>query len=261
MEPMSDFLHIENLRTGKQVVDNDICPLCGGSGIVANEKGEASPCVCYLAQVRSRRLVRANLSPLLQQKTFANFDLRYYPEYRKTPKGISYRKLAEEAVQGGQQLVAAFVEGRRHGKGLMFTGPVGCGKTHLAAACANELLTRQIDVLFLVVPDFLDDLRASYGSQGEFSEAALMRRAKSVPVLILDDLGAHNFSQWTQNKLFSLLNHRVNQQLPCIVTSNLGLGQLEEMIGQRTTSRLVEACNFRCLEVERDIRLSKSFEE
>ncbi len=47
MEPMSDFLHIENLRIGKQVVDNDICPLCGGSGIVANEKGEASP-VCVI---------------------------------------------------------------------------------------------------------------------------------------------------------------------------------------------------------------------
>ena len=72
--------------------------------------------------------------------------------------------------------------------GLFFTGEVGCGKTHLAAACANALLQQQVDALFLVVPDFLDDLRASYGKDGEFSEAALMRRARSAAVLILDEM-------------------------------------------------------------------------
>jgi len=236
------------------------CPFCGGSGIVPNEKGEAAPCVCFLQQMRRRRIAKANLAPMLLEKTFANFDLRYYPGYRKAANGTSYEKLASDSREKGLRFVAAMVEGKTQAKGLFFTGPVGSGKTHLAAACANELMERCIDVLFLVVPDFLDDIRASYGTQGEGSEAAMIRRAKSATVLVLDDLGAHNFSQWTQDKLFSLVNYRLNQQMPIVVTSNLTLNQLEEVVGQRTTSRLVEACTVCRLEVEQDIRLIKNFE-
>ncbi len=237
-----------------------LCPYCGGSGIVPNERGEAVPCVCFLQQMRKRRIARSHLAPLLLEKTFANFDLRYYPGYRKTAGGASFERLAAESREQGMRFVAAMVEGKRRMKGLFFTGPVGSGKTHLAAACANELIERCIDVLFLVVPDFLDEIRASYGTLGEGSEAAMIRRAKTAAVLVLDDLGAHNFSQWTQDKLFSLVNYRINQQLPVIVTSNLTLNQLEEVVGQRTTSRLVEACTVCRLEVEQDIRLVKNFE-
>ncbi len=258
MKPIDDYIGAFPVERGQAISQfsaaGGVCPYCGGSGILVNAKGEAEPCACYLERLQREQQGGRLLAPALREMTLDNFSLSYYPPYRKTASGISYRELAINAKEGA----ALFIRNIGRTPGLFFTGEVGCGKTHLAAACANALLQQQVDALFLVVPDFLDDLRASYGKDGEFSEAALMRRARSAAVLILDDLGAHNFSEWTQNKLYSLVNHRVINCLPMVVTSNLSLGELEPVIGSRTTSRLAAACRVYPLLVERDIRLAKN---
>ena len=140
----------------------------------------------------------------------------------------------------------------------MLEGQIGSGKTHLAAAIANELLAAGQHILFLVVPDFLDELRNSYHSSGEFNEIEIMEQAKNIPVLILDDLGNHNFTEWTQNKLFSLINYRLNQQLPSIITTNLDIPSLAEVLGQRVVSRIIASCEVCLLPVPKDIRLLKN---
>jgi len=136
-------------------------------------------------------------------------------------------------------------------------GPAGCGKTHLSAGIANELLECGIDTQFSIVPEFLDQLRASYrpDTQGP-DESVLVERASTVPVLILDDLGAHNFTEWVRNRLFAIINYRVNHDLPCIITTNLSFRELNENIGDRTASRLVENCVAVIMNTQNDIRFS-----
>ena len=92
---------------------------------------------------------------------------------------------------------------------------------------------------------------------GEFTEMELMNSAKNAGVLILDDLGAHNFSEWTRNKLFSLINYRINNDLPMVITTNLHLVELQNILGERIISRIISVCKPCLLPVKRDIRLTK----
>jgi len=88
-----------------------------------------------------------------------------------------------------------------------------------------------------------------------------MDSARRVHVLILDDLGAHNYTEWTRNKLYSIINYRLNNNLPTVITTNLDLAELEEYLGERTTSRIIQMCRIFRLMVETDIRIVKRREK
>lgn len=102
-------------------------------------------------------------------------------------------------------------------RGIFLYGPPGTGKTKLAAVIANEKAGRGQVVLFSSVPDFLADLRASFNTK---TTAEVMKAALEVPCLILDDLGAERMTLWVGEQLFCLLNHRYNEGLQTIITSN-----------------------------------------
>jgi len=82
----------------------------------------------------------------------------------------------------------------------------------------------------------------------------LMESARQTPLLILDDLGVNNYTEWSKNKIYSIVNYRLNHQLPVIVTTNITPEDLEEYLGERTTSRLLEMCKPYRLLVDMDIR-------
>ena len=73
---------------------------------------------------------------------------------------------------------------------LLFTGGYGCGKTHLAAAIANYRIENDQSAIFVVVPDLLDHLRATFGPSSETSYDGLFDEIRNTAILILDDLGS-----------------------------------------------------------------------
>jgi DNA replication protein DnaC len=117
---------------------------------------------------------------------------------------------------------------------LVLLGGYGCGKTHLAAAIANELVARGQPALFVVVPDLLDHLRATYSPHSSATYDERFDRVRNAPLLILDDLGTQSSTEWAQEKLFQIFNHRYNARLATVVTSNQEL----EAIDIRIRSRL-----------------------
>ncbi|MCL2678045.1 MAG: ATP-binding protein [Clostridiales bacterium] len=229
------------------------CEACQDTGWLVGPQG-ASPCACRKERLLAARRKQAGLTEAMLKQTFKAFELKYYQEYLQVEQGISYRALAYKAKNACRKFTRDIIAGRE-ARSLLLEGGVGRGKSHLAAACAGELVNNGIETLFLVVPEFLDEIRAGYQKAGEFSEGELTWRACHVPVLILDDLGAHNFSDWTKNKIFTLINHRLNLSLPCIITTNLDIEEMKEAIGERTVSRIVELCDFYRLESQTDIRL------
>jgi len=258
MEKVSRYLNrnffkirSDSISEGKTIQ----CPLCQDQGIIVN--GDlAYQCKCVKNKYASKRFTSAHMTPFLAANTFDKFDLRFYsPHLRLDKEGPTYRAMSEKAVEGAKEFVARYLE-EKTGQGILFAGAVGSGKTFLAGAITNALLEHDIQVLFLVVPDFLDDIRATFQNQGEFSEADLMDAARKTKVLILDDLGAHNFTEWTQNKIFSLINYRMNHGLPCVITTNLSINQMNEVIGERTVSRIIEICKIYRMHVEEDIRVA-----
>jgi len=264
MEPIRSSLQelhslMQELSTQSVLEDDEVyrCPVCRDCGYVLRD-GKAYPCACQAEVTLQKKKQAAGLPGRLQHMTFDNFDLRYYPEHLCSEAGASYRTLAEKALYGAKQFVRECIHGHA-AQGLFLEGQFGSGKTHLAAAAANALLEADVDVLFLVVPEFLDQLRGSYRREYDgMDETELIRRAYEAPVLILDDLGAHNYTEWVRNKLFAIINHRYNRNLPMIFTTNLTLNEMKENIGSRITSRILEMSRAYCLLVQRDIRIEQS---
>jgi DNA replication protein DnaC len=115
-------------------------------------------------------------------------------------------------------------------------GETGCGKTHLAAAIANENLKAGRALRFVVVPDFLDHLRSSFSPESKVSYDQLFEEVKTTPLLILDDFGEQSSTPWAQEKLYQVINYRYNAQLPTVITTCLPIDD----IARRFSSRFVD---------------------
>jgi DNA replication protein DnaC len=109
---------------------------------------------------------------------------------------------------------------------LVLAGKHGCGKTHLAAAIANQRVTTGHPALFIVVPDLLDHLRATFSPNSLVRFDKRFEEVRTASFLVLDDLGTESASPWAQEKLYQLLNHRYNAMLPTIITMAQRLGDL-----------------------------------
>nr|DAF12915.1 MAG TPA: Replicative helicase [Caudoviricetes sp.] len=139
------------------------------------------------------------------------------------------------------------------GSGVFFYGAKGTGKTKLAAIIANERARAGSPVLFASVPDLMADIRSSF-RDGTTLEA--VQAVKNTPFLVLDDLGAEKMTEWVGEQLFCIVNHRYNEMLPTVVTSNYsptriiahmatvdGKGNvIDDMQGQRIMSRIYGMC-------------------
>lgn len=227
------------------------CSICLDRGIIVKDD-LAYPCSCMQQKKMENQFRHARMARGLLNCRFENFRQDYYRSLNSQDR--TYIENAKKTFSAAQEFVQQCII-EPHGLGLIFTGPVGSGKTFLAASIANALMEKDKKVLFLVVPDLLDELRATYKT--EANEIDLLDAAREIPILILDDLGAHNYTEWTRNRLYSIINYRLNEELPTVITSNLSLEEMEEHLGLRTTSRLIQSCRIFRLNVDQDIRLSK----
>jgi len=116
---------------------------------------------------------------------------------------------------------------------FVLTGTYGCGKTHLAAAIANHQLSKRHSALFVVVPDLLDHLRATFNPQSPISYDKLFDQVRRAPLLILDDLGTESATAWAKEKLYQLFNHRYNAKLPTVITTSREIDDLDPRLRSR----------------------------
>jgi DNA replication protein DnaC len=203
------------------------CSECNGAGFFVVDVpygdprfGELIPCRCKLAERQRRQAAHLEQLSNLQSFCHQSFD-----SFNPDVPGV--RKAYLRAVDFAQQ---------PRGWLLLF-GPCGVGKTHLAAAAANVALDRDEQVLFTVVPDLLDHLRATFGPSSEIAYDERFELIRSVPLLVLDDLGTESATAWARAKLYQIINHRYNAQLPTVITSNRSLDTLDERIVSRMSGQ------------------------
>jgi DNA replication protein DnaC len=124
------------------------------------------------------------------------------------------------------------------------------GKTHLAVAVMNEIITKKrVPSLFVTVPELLDNMRGAYNDPGRDIDE-WMDSVKNADLLLLDDLGAERANEWVRERIFVIVNHRYREELPTIFTSNTGPKDLAAQLGERTASRIIAMCDWISLEGE-----------
>lgn len=104
-------------------------------------------------------------------------------------------------------------------KWLYLHGPTGVGKTHIAVAIAKVQSDRGRAVTFWSVPDLLDKLRHSYSTPNESTFYELFDAVRNCELLILDDFGAQQMTDWALEKLYQIVSHRHDRLLPTVITS------------------------------------------
>jgi DNA replication protein DnaC len=219
----------ETMSPGKEV-----CPICGGIGYVRRDRpiddpefGTLEVCECQLAKKRQAseaRLFQISNLNAYENMIFDTFDMH----------GLDGRK------QTNTTLEVAFNTAQNYSHKLngwlLIMGDFGCGKTHLAAAIANEVVAHNIETLFLTVPDLLDWLRFTYSSK-ETTYEERFEEIRNIRFLVLDDLGTQNATPWAREKLFQIINFRYIHQLPTVITTNLEMTQIEDRISSRLQDR------------------------
>lgn len=131
--------------------------------------------------------------------------------------------------------------------GLYLTGPAGTGKTRLAAAILRQVLVEEdtggvFGPQFIEVPELLLDIRGTFRDGSERTEEGLLAEYANSDLLILDDLGAEKPTEWVTQTLYLLINRRYGSEKRTIITSNLGLSELGNRLGDRIVSRVAGMC-------------------
>ncbi len=163
---------------------------------------------------------------LLGDRTFGNFSLRDNENLEKDEK---------KKLESGFKAAQKYAE---KPKGwLVFQGGYASGKTHLAAAIANYRSGQGIPPLFIMVPDLMDHLRATFSPNSTVSYDRRFDEIKKSPLLVLDDLGTESMTPWVKEKLYQLFNYRYNAGLPTVITTTDKLSEIDPRIRSRILDR------------------------
>ncbi len=195
--------------------------------------GKLIPCQCLQAELGTRRL--SDLRAVSNLDALARYTFDSFKPRSDLPERECW------SLRNAFEAARAFADNPQGW--LVLLGGYGCGKTHLAAAIANEQVARGRLALFVVVPDLLDHLRATYSPHSAVRYDERFDQVRNAPLLILDDLGTQSSTEWAQEKLFQLFNYRYNARLPTVVTSNRELEAIDIRIRSRLTDPdLVRIC-------------------
>jgi DNA replication protein DnaC len=149
----------------------------------------------------------------------------------------------ERLYQECARYVQNWKEMRSNGFGFFFWGNVGAGKTHAAAALANDLMREKlVEVLFLSMPATVTRVKKTFDSPVKNEDTKLFDRMKEVELLIIDDLGVEKLSDWLSDQIYQIVDHRWQNKKPMIITSNQSLDDLGIYYKAQVISRIWGCC-------------------
>ncbi|MFC1925800.1 ATP-binding protein [Chloroflexota bacterium] len=248
MESLGDILKKKKIPTATSRENTDTlssadsseeapsCPVCKGAGFIHPRLASGDvdyshvvPCRCTQKELKKNNLAR----------------LQHYSNLGSLMR-LTFKELITQGQSGDPQNQAIFLRAHQAATSfaenpqgwLVFTGPSGCGKTHLAAAIANYCIHNAHPAFFISVFELMDHLRSAFSPSSDISYDELFERVREAPLLVLDDMGARSTTPWAQEKLFQIINHRFNNQLPTVITIVAGMN-LEEL-DERWCTRLTD---------------------
>ncbi len=189
------------------------CPHCGGMGLtLVRRDGEqfAAECVCRASQKEDLRLKRARIPERYTHCSLESFDTGF----RGADSSLGMALMATRRFADGYPLETG-------GRGLLLTGSIGAGKTHLAVGLLRELIEqRGAAGIFCDYRDLLKQIQNSYNPQVATTELEILRPVFEAEVLVLDELGAVKPTDWVWDTVAHVLNTRYNDKKTTLITTN-----------------------------------------
>ena len=224
------------------------CKKCRDTGFIDGKK-----CSCFKQAAIELLYEQSKLSDILSRENFDTFDERWYDaDDMDEATGKSSLELARIARKQAWDFTQHFQDTFNN---LFFYGHTGVGKTFLTHCIAREIIEQGHSVIYFSAYDLFDELAKrtfhSYDNSPDLPDYV-----GECDLLIIDDLGTELTNTFVQSRLFLLINERLTQKKPTIISTNLEIGAFSEMYSERTFSRIFS--NYTMIKLTgRDIRFQK----
>ncbi|MDR1630517.1 MAG: ATP-binding protein [Oscillospiraceae bacterium] len=207
------------------------CAVCRDTGIA-----DGKLCDCFRKLMKQLAYDALCADSPLKISGFEDFSLAYYPDKPDERTGISARRRMQEVLEFCQAYASDFSPGS---PSLYLFGETGLGKTHLSLSIAGEVIEAGYSVVYGSTQNLIarieDEHFGRRAADGDSTESKLIH----CDLLILDDLGAEFCTQFTVSVIYNIINSRLLNSHPTIISSNLSLPELEAKYTTRVTSRIL----------------------
>lgn len=214
------------------------CPTCHGEGFLSSQQGGFNRHITCPCVLKGRKIAAQNARILsLFGEGGAKMTIGTYQD-----GGIAENQMAAKVARNYVENFPAF---REAGKGFALQGESGIGKTHLAAGTLIALIKLyDVHPFQLSVPEMMRLARKKFNDPKTID---VIDQAMEADVYLLDDIGSEYHRDpgegmsWVDEQLFTILNHRLTNNLPTLYTTNLSKRQLNDRLDFRVASRLDRA--------------------
>lgn len=204
------------------------CPRCTLEQLAA-EDAERSKRAAEAAERRHRAMLEQARIPLrFQGRTFDAYQAA-------TPAQVHALTVARDFAERFDELADK-------GSGLIFSGRPGTGKSHLAAAILQAVLSP--DVRYVTCMDLIRAVRETWRRDSDKSESQLLGYFEHLDLLVIDEVGMQYGTDGEQTILFDVLDRRYREVRPTILLTNQDATGFAAFVGERTFDRLKETCKW-----------------
>lgn len=196
--------------------------------------------MAHEAKENRKRAIARRMQEIFNEESLINESLKNACFENYHPK----TELQLKAKQVAMQYVQYFSTDKP--SNLLFSGPYGVGKSHLAVAIVKELMKKGHSCIFISVPRLFTKIKSTFGRKDGLTEDQIMQSLVQVDCLVLDDIGAEHIevdrdgkgTGWGVSKIFEIVDGRSGKHT--VYTTNLTGRQMETRFGERNISKLMQ---------------------
>lgn len=205
------------------------CPECEAAKEAA-ERAEQAAAAAREADARHQRMLGDAAIPLrFIGRSFGNFRAETDAQ--------------RHALTVARDFAEQFADNRRKGRGLIFAGLMGTGKSHLATSILQALLPAH-QVRYATCLDMIRAVRDTWRRDSEKTETQVLAYLRDLDLLVIDEVGVQYGTDGEQTILFDVLDRRYREVRPTIILTNQDKAGLKTFVGERTYDRLTETCRW-----------------
>ncbi len=207
-----------------------VCPICNDRGITGGSR-----CTCFSELLNRFAIEELNINSAMKLCSFETFSLEYYRGKSDSSGYDCYSKMSD-ILDYCKRYARTFSKASPN---VFMIGKTGLGKTHLSLSIAKVVSERGFLVAYGSILNYLRAIEAEHFGRAEDPRADTLMVLLNADLLILDDLGSEYDTSFYASTIYNIINTRINQGSPTIISSNLSSAELQKKYNDRIISRIL----------------------